>query len=56
MAKIKIKDNKTLIEITEKESTKLMQEGILFEYSKGKFKFLDKEENIFIESKGGLKE
>ncbi len=53
---IKIKNNRVIIEQTEKQIKRLLAEGIIFEIRTGEFKFLDKEENIFIESQGGLKE
>ncbi len=53
---IKIKDDRVIIEQSEKEIKRLLAEGIIFEVRKGEFKFLDKEEYIFIELKGGLKE
>jgi hypothetical protein len=46
--KIKLKENKVVIEQTEKEIERLMLEGIIYEPSKDVFKFLDKSENIFV--------
>ncbi len=48
---IKIRDNKIIIELTEKEKDRLINEGVIFEIQKDSFKFLDKEEFIFLEVK-----
>jgi hypothetical protein len=52
---ITIKDNKIIIEESPEEIKRLIDDGVIYEIKKNVFKFLDKEENIFVELKGGLK-
>ena len=58
---ISIKDNKVIIELEKDEINRLLNEGVLFEPRRNEFKFLDKQENIFIKEivkqdlKGGIK-
>ena len=46
---IKTKNNKVIIELEKEEINRLLHEGVLFESRRNEFKFLDKQENIFIE-------
>ena len=52
---IRLKDNKVLIELEKEEINCLLNDGVLFEPRRNEFKFLDKQENIFIKEIGGLK-
>jgi len=52
---IKFENNNVIIELSKEEIKRLLKEGILFNPSKDVYKFLDKNEYIFIrELKGGL--
>ncbi len=48
---INIKDGKIFIELIEKEKNRLINSGVIFEIKPNCFKFLDKEEFIFLEVK-----